>query len=195
MLLRVSLAVLLSLSVGCGGDDDDDDDNDDIASVDAAVDAAGDSADAPPGAAIDATPGVPDAAACHALAQTAPVIERAQIAADPPTAVGGTIPDGTYHLIGDDIYTGPGGPSGGTGIERQKTTRELAGSGVETIVSFEDGDERSSFDSTIVGMTISYANTCGPGSDSSAIPYSVIVGETTQWLLIAGQRVETYELQ
>lgn len=58
-----------------------------------------------------------------------------------------------------------------------------------------DDDDDVQEVSTIVDTTIAYTHVCGPGNDSPAVPFTVTGGTPTQLLLIAGQRVETYELQ
>jgi hypothetical protein len=74
-----------------------------------------------PDAAAEAT--VEDAAAdagapCNTIANDAPVVDVTQIAADPPTPVGGTIADGRYWQTAASIYTGPSGPAGKSGTSQ-----------------------------------------------------------------------------
>jgi hypothetical protein len=74
---------------------------------------------------------------CNTIANTAPVVDITQIAADPPTPLGGTIADGTYWETSLDIYTGPAGPAGMTGTSQttaliQGTTVQLVSDGQPT---------------------------------------------------------------
>ena len=70
---------------------------------------------------------------CNTIANTAPVVQVTQIAADPPTPQGGTILSGTYWGTSLDIYTGPSGPAGTTGT--WQATALIAGETVQLVNS------------------------------------------------------------
>jgi hypothetical protein len=53
------------------------------------------------------------------VASAAPVMQQ-QVAEAAPIPLGGVIPDGTYVLSKDTIYTGPGGTTGLTGVTSQQ---------------------------------------------------------------------------
>ena len=63
----------------------------------------------------------PNFPACNEVVNTATAVEQMNVAADLPTALGGTPLDGTYHLTAWNKYTGVSGASGGTGSMRTMT--------------------------------------------------------------------------
>jgi hypothetical protein len=186
----------LGLAIGCGDDDVGDDDDDDIVDIDAG---GGDSIDASDFVVPDAGPRPdaappPDAPQCNGLANSASEIERTQVASNAPAAAGGTIPEGTFELTSDTVYTGPGGETGGTGVTRQVTMALSAGGTLEVVQLNSGVQARRSFTISTASTDLTLSQTC-PGSGDITIGYSVLTGGTTQLLMFAGNRIETYDLQ
>jgi hypothetical protein len=117
--------------VACGGENGDGDEPDAAANGgpdagDTVADAAGGAADA----AADATPPDAEPEPCTTLANTAAVIDVVRSAAARPTPVGGTIQDGTYHLIEMVFYNHPMPGVIGT----TQSTARITGSALEQVV-------------------------------------------------------------
>src|SRR5262249_38361454 len=64
--------------------------------------------------------------ACTNLPQVAKNVAEMRVAASPPKPGGGTLRPGTYVVTEMTEYTGPGGGTGPTGLERQFTLRLTA---------------------------------------------------------------------
>src|SRR5262245_31096826 len=60
---------------------------------------------------------------CTGVQQIAPTIAEMRVAAAPPIPRGGTLMPGTYMVTEMTEYTGPGGETGPTGLERSFTLR------------------------------------------------------------------------
>jgi hypothetical protein len=60
----------------------------------------------------DASADAQDAGPCVTLTDTAPLVTIVDVAENAPSPTGGTIADGTYHLIQLVRYNGPGGTTG-----------------------------------------------------------------------------------
>lgn len=108
------------------------------------------------------------ACACNALVNTTPPVPEVQttnVAADLPAPAGGTIVDGTYYLTAENVYTGPGGASGPTGVTVanvvviQGGTVQFASrrSGAEV------GEERGTLGYEVSGAELLLTPLCGLG--------------------------------
>lgn len=122
------------------------------------VDAAGGFDSGPP---ADAA-GSPDAFACNGVAQTGPSVTQVYAPQRLPDRTGGVVPDGTFHLIADVIYTGVGGASGTTGL-RTEWTNVCASQTCEKVQSDNQAvvePIRESYTFEITGATVEFVQTC-----------------------------------
>jgi len=69
----------------------------------------------PDGGATGDGGGVADGGQCNVLVNNGPVVSIMQVAAAPPTYVGGPLMSGTYLMTAANTYTGPGGATGDSG--------------------------------------------------------------------------------
>jgi hypothetical protein len=69
----------------------------------------------------------------------APAVEAVYVAEDIPKGIGGPVADGTYHLVEQRRYTGPGGMTGPAGAMWQETAIWSA-TEVKTVVDAFDGE-------------------------------------------------------
>jgi hypothetical protein len=104
------------------------------------------------------------ASVCNAIVNDAPEVSINQVAEDLPSATGGKIEDGRYHLTAVTVYTGPGGPSGPSGA-RQKETSVYSDTTLQVAVDLfqGDGEQRFTLDMTIEDQgAVSFLGVC-PG--------------------------------
>jgi hypothetical protein len=114
---------------------------------------------------------------CNTIANTAPVVDVTQIAADPPAPHGGTIADGTYWETSLDIYTGPAGPAGMTGTSQ--TTALIQGTTVQLV---SDGQPtRRTITLTTADAGFTSIDSC-PGSQISQGGYTATPTKLTIFL-------------
>jgi hypothetical protein len=130
----------------------------------------------------------PDIGACHADANTAPVVEVTNVAEERPAFAGGTITDGTYARTSSLVYTGAGGASGPTG-ERLRQTIRIAGGVARAVYRNEGGpDDRTSFTFSTTGAEVQFAATCpDPASGTTAFtatPTELRMGNASGELLV-----------
>jgi hypothetical protein len=100
-------------------------------------------------------------AGCIVVVNNGPFVQQKNVATDPPTPKGGTIPDGTYYCTAAAQYTGPDGGTGTTGNTVQSTSTISGGGkdyalviGVGTGASFTNGTL------TISGPDVAFTQTC-----------------------------------
>jgi hypothetical protein len=116
------------------------------------------------GSPVDAAPesaSVSDAG-CVIIDNAASVIMGQNVASSEPTAMGGSIPDGTYYVTAVTFYQGPGGTAGPTGQTYQFTSH-VSGGTYEAIESISGG-KATVFSGTlsISGPNIVVTQTCPP---------------------------------
>lgn len=123
------VCVLIAGAIGCG---DDTQPTADAAAPDAPI----------------VTPDAPmaDAAPCTTLLPPTTTVVQTQLAQTAPVPVGGMFPAGTYVLTADVIYTGPGGPTGDTGVTHQSVTRNNGSTG--TMYEYASIDNMNVFATT-----------------------------------------------
>jgi len=108
----------------------------------------------------------------------ATVVVAKQVASSAPSPTGGTVTNGTYHLVDLTVYTGPGGAVGALPLAIKQTIA-IHGGTADAIseVSGKSEDVTSTF--AAAGTTITTAQTC-PSAGSpqtgtfSATPTSVV---------------------
>lgn len=145
-------------------------------------------------------------ATCNAVSLAGiAAVSQLEAAEAAPVPLGGTIPDGTYVLTKDTIYTGPGGATGGTGMTQTEvqvfsgTTIQIASqppapnpaidlSGNFSVVT---GTDEAGTPTT--GTTLTFVFTCPSGAAAVTRSYSVI-NNTILEFLNAGE-VLTYTAQ
>jgi hypothetical protein len=150
---------------------------------------------APEGGAADGPRGN-DAEACvPPPANNAPIIADELVAATRPTALGGVIAPGLYHLVKSEIYTGAGGRTGvvGTIIQRTVLFTDTSMSYTESEGSVDAGIDESDTQSKTYatnGTTLSFTLACASAAGTfpkGSIEYSV-VGDEIHLLLSFSQR-------
>jgi hypothetical protein len=170
-------SLLFLALVGCGGDTDPQ---------------LPDPIDAPP-----VTPDVP--AACNTLGQTASPVAQLRVAEATPTPTGGAVPDGTYHLISDTVFTGVGGATGATGYSSSLTTLCSALVCEIALDDTADGDPKQTFMLTISGTTLTETQSCPETGTLQATFSTVVTGGTTTVAVYepfqGGTRERIYEQQ
>lgn len=106
-----------------------------------------------------------DTCACNALVDSAAEVQSAFVAAPLPAPAGGAILDGTYHLTGESVFTGPGGASGPIG-QTVATVFALQG-GTAQLVSrrtgADAGEERATLAYQVSGSELILTPLCGMG--------------------------------
>lgn len=149
------------------------------------------SASAPTSSDADANPSAttPDASAdCNALVNDAPAVSGAEtIAAAPPTATGGVIATGTYHLVAMKLFTGPEGDAGALDALLMaypiRTTVAIQNGVMDMVVDFNGGEQRRHGTFVTTGSTFAGTPTCpaGPTASSSysATATTIIMYEPT----------------
>jgi hypothetical protein len=115
---------------------------------------------------------------CNTIANDAPVVNVTQVAADPPTPMGGTIVNGTYWQTSLEIYTGPDGPTGTTGTSQ--STALIEGETVQLVQSPGQPARRTITLTTADGGFTS-SDTC-PDSQSSQGGYTATATTLTIFL-------------
>lgn len=154
--------------------------------AEAAADAAH---DAPPDGVADAPP--LEAGVCNALVNDATPVPETQVAAEAPTARGGTVVPGRYRLTQWQIFTGPGGASGPTGNTRKYVLDLHASTYDEVIADNGNSDERYTRTWSTQGTFFSSTQICPTqeplGDDYTATPttltlsaYGVVMTFTKQ---------------
>jgi hypothetical protein len=110
----------------------------------------------------------PDAAGtCKVVDNVAAPIEVMRVAEAMPAPLGGTLPDGTYHLTAMRIYTGPGGATGGTGSMGAETSYLV--NGRSHLVTLSDGlPSYATYTLEPAGTAIAVTQTC-PNQQVTAI--------------------------
>lgn len=184
-LLVPFLLCALMASAACGGGDDDPVDGD---AGDDIADADPNAPDAPPNQIIDASqvpttdapfvPG-PDAApeSCNFIANSAAQIQIRRLMQQPPAPTGGTIVDGTYQLVADDIYM-PSMPPDVLGDARG--TMQIAGSAMELVHAQDLGEDTRSSSTFVTNNTaITFSQTCPTVNDLSWDFYSATADSLT----------------
>jgi hypothetical protein len=107
------------------------------------------------------------ATVCNTLANTASVVDVAQVAQDPPSAQGGTIANGTYLLTAATIYTGPDGPTGNSGTAQ--VTVLIDGAMVQMVSSGQPPTRTVTLATT--GTSFTSTDTC-PDTSSATGSYT-----------------------
>jgi hypothetical protein len=127
--------------------------------------------------------------ACNALdLGTAPAIDLNQVASQEPTAMGGTVFDGTYYLTKWTIYTGPGGATGPLPLTLQ-VRRDFAGGIVQTVQSDGSSIRRFTATLTTAGTAFTETDSC-PGSSVDMGTYTATATTMTEWVSDKNQIVE-----
>ena len=98
--------------------------------------------------------------ACNALPVPTSVAET-NVASDPPTMTGGTIPDGTWQLTSSEKFTGTGGASGPDGISLGQTLVFSTGTSVQSVASLAGTTARWSALYSAGGSDLALKPTCG----------------------------------
>jgi hypothetical protein len=121
----------------------------------------------------------PDApGTCNSVVQTASEVTQMRVAEIAPVGTGGTVPDGTYHLIQDTIYTGAGGATGPTGYASRFTTRCVASSC--DLVIEDEMEATQSYRIVTSGTSVTFTITCPtPFTFSGTITTVTAGGSTT----------------
>jgi hypothetical protein len=145
-----------------------------------------------------------DGGTCSNLSLTnAPIVGQQQVAEASPVPLGGTIPDGTYILSKDTIYTGPGGTTGATGLTLQEV-QGFSGTTIEVLSQPSAPsplvDTRGTYDLTSVtsdsgtasGFRVTFSFTC-PTSSATSRGYSVVNGQLLEF--VSSNEVLTYTAQ
>jgi len=104
------------------------------------------------------------ASACNAIVNDAPEVTINQMAEELPSATGGKIENGRYHLTAVTVYTGSGGQAGPTGA-RQKETSVYSDTTLQVAVDLfqGDGEQRFTLDMTVDDQgVVSFLGVC-PG--------------------------------
>lgn len=168
-------ALLAAGAQACSGDD---------ASPVAGSDDAGSSSDAAStsdgggGGGGDAAPGdggggdAPANATCNDLTPATAVPVHAA-GGDPPAALGGTVADGTYHVVAATFYTGAidaGGVSLGTSDSRMRIT----GTTVQVATTSKGAVKTETDTFTFAGDTLTIAPTCPAGAKGGTAKFSAL---------------------
>lgn len=146
----------------------------------------------------DSSTTVPDSghAACSSIQNVAANVTANQVDESIPTAVGGSLVDGTYVLTATTYYTGAGGATGPTG-KAQALTMKIAAGTFEQVVS-DDGvpSTPTSGTITISGTGWTHANTC-PFAISLPFTYDASPAALKLYLTGSGGKgiVATYALK
>ena len=126
---------------------------------------------------------------CNALdIGTAPAITPNQVASQEPTAMGGTVFDGTYFLTKWTLYTGPGGATGPLPLTLQ-VRRDFAGGIVQTVQNDGSSIRRFSAMLTTTGTAFTETQSC-PGSSVDTGTYTATATTITEWVSDHNQIVE-----
>lgn len=145
-------------------------DADDGSTVDAADDSAisDAGADADDGAITDAAPDVaPVDAGCNDLTYGSGIYTIQDDPIATPTATGGTVGDGTYHLSSYTHYTGVGGSSG-PGVLTLRSTVRIAGNKIDILrLDYTGIEKRWSGTFQTSGSTITIDYTCPAASQET----------------------------
>lgn len=135
----------------------------------------------------DPEPTNPKPSTCNSIANDAQAIKSiAVIAIDAPAPTGGTIPSGTFHLMGITLYAGKSGKSTSIPITLQNTVK-VSGNTVEQVLDGTTPDgktlaERSTESFTTSGTEVTFTKTCS-GSDSRTATYTAASSELTMFLV------------
>lgn len=159
----ISFAALALLVVGCGGTTSE-------PGATAPVD--GGAAPTPSASASGSgTPNAPDAAAptldpCPDIVDDGPAAALRMVAESAPTAVGGTIASGKYHLVDVSVFTGPSGPSGALEATVTSTVR-ITGNTADAVIHGPEGESRMRLTLAPNANEVTYASTCGSSKTRS----------------------------
>ena len=135
----------------------------------------------------DPKPTDPTLSTCNSLANDAQAIKSiAVIAIDAPAPNGGTIPSGTFHLMGITLYAGKSGKSTSIPITLQNTVK-VSGNTVEQVLDGTTPDgktiaERSTESFTTNGNEVTFTKTCD-GSGSRTATFTATSSELTMFLV------------
>jgi hypothetical protein len=134
-----------------------------------------------------------DGAVCSTFTLDGNTVEQAGVIGDPPTAVGGTVTDGTYVLTDDSVFVGTSGIAGPTGITAKRTiviatgklddAQDLGGTG-KTVTS-----SRTTSAYSATGSTIALTAICPSGGGGAQ--YQFTTTDTTL-VLIDGTAKEAF---
>ncbi len=116
------------------------------------------------------------AGGCTSLTAGGAVVAQSREARTAPSATGGNLVSGTYHRIGDVIFTGSGGSTGLTGKSRKETLKMTVTSPttatVESVVERTPGQlDRATLSVTASGTTLNLAESC-PGHNTLSLSYT-----------------------
>jgi hypothetical protein len=114
----------------------------------------------------------PQPNACNALVNVAPAVDAMQVAAEPPAATGGAVPNGTYHLVDLTIYTGAGGAAGAIPLAVRQTVA-IHGASADVITDVGGAPRAQSSTFVTAGITVTTAGTCPTADPPETGQYSV----------------------
>lgn len=135
----------------------------------------------------DSDPQDPQPSTCNSLANDAQAIQSiAVMAIDAPAPTGGTIPSGTFHLMGITLYAGKTGKPSSIPITLQSTVK-VGGNIVEQVLDGTTPDgktiaERSTESFTTSGSEVTFTKTCD-GSGSRTATFTATSTELTMFLV------------